>query len=137
MILVDTTPLVRLCDPRDSHHRRAISDLERFARQPLLLCEPVLTEAWFLLDSAPRRRRLDDLISELPVAAWAPPDAEAFRRSVLDWHAAWSEHEPDWADGYLVLASSALPRARLWTYDSEFRSIWRRPNGSRVPLATD
>jgi hypothetical protein len=24
---------------------------------------------------------------------------------------------------------------KLWTYDSEFRVVWRRPDGSRIPMA--
>lgn len=135
MILIDTTPLVALCDHRDALHRRAVADFDRLGRRMMVLCEPVLTEAWFLLDTVPLRARLDALIAGLAPSAWAPPRPEAFRRDVLDWLARYAEHEPDWADGCLVVASATNRRARVWTYDTEFRTTWRRPDGSRVPLA--
>ena len=28
------------------------------------------------------------------------------------------------------------PDPRLWTYDREFRTTWRRPDGTAIPLAT-
>jgi hypothetical protein len=28
-------------------------------------------------------------------------------------------------------------RARVWTFDREFRTIWRRPDGRPIPLAAD
>jgi hypothetical protein len=52
VILVDTPPLVALCDPRDALHDKALSDLDRLARRGLVLCEPVPTEACLLLSLA-------------------------------------------------------------------------------------
>ncbi len=37
MILLDTGPLVALCDPRDRLNRFALRDLDRLARQPLVV----------------------------------------------------------------------------------------------------
>ncbi len=58
MILVDTTPVVALCDARDFHHASAVKELENSDR-----------------------------------------------------------------------------RLKVWTYDREFHSAWRRPDGSAIPLA--
>lgn len=44
-------------------------------------------------------------------------------------------HDPDWADGYLAVVAGIAHRARMWTYDREFRTTWRRPDGTRIPLA--
>lgn len=136
MILLDTTPLVALVDRGDPLHRRAVADLDRLARRPLAVCEPVLTEAVFLLRHGPQRARLAHLLEQLRVDPWAPEDARAFRAGVLVWLARHAEHEPDWADGTLVVASQHAKKARVWTYDSEFRTTWRRPDGSKVPLAS-
>ena len=135
MILVDTTPLVALCDPRDRLNRRALEDLDRLARGPFVICLPVITAASFHLRHPIQRQRLRRFLSEFPVGRPAPDDDPAVWLEVFDWLARYEEHEPDWADGYLAILSARHHRARLWTYDGEFRSTWRRPDGSRIPLA--
>ena len=135
MILVDTTPLVALCEPRDALHRRALGDLDRLARKGLAVCEPVLTEACFLLGRSVQRARLDRILSELAIRAYRPADEELFRRDVFQWLFRYESHQPDWADGYLVVAAGREKGARVWTYDSEFRTTWRLPGGGRVRLA--
>ncbi|MCC6741539.1 MAG: PIN domain-containing protein [Planctomycetia bacterium] len=136
MILVDTGPLIALCDPRDSRHAESVAQLQALSRGTFALCEPVITEAWFLLEAAALRRRLDALVRDVPFPAWVPAKPDPFRREVLAWLARYSDQEPDWADGCLVLASAHLRAAKVWTYDSEFTAKWRRPDGTRVPLAT-
>lgn len=135
MILVDTAPVVALCDPRDGLHDRALRDLDRLARRPLALCTPVLTEACFLLDQPMQRRRLRQVVADLQMNPLTPNDAASFRTEVFTWLERYAEHEPDWADGYLAVAAGRDRRATVWTYDREFRTIWRRPDGTRIPLA--
>jgi len=135
LILIDTTPLVALCDPHDGLHQRALADLDRVARRPLRTCAPVLVEACFLLEHAVQRERLRRLLVELGVHPFTPDDEAAFWSAVFDWLGRYAEHEPDWTDGYLAVASGLEPKAKVWTYDREFRTTWRRPNGTRIPLA--
>ena len=136
MILIDTTPLVALCDPRDSLHAKALVDLDRLARKPLVLCAPVLTEACFLLGHPIQRERLERILAALSIRPFATEDEAGLWRDVFRWLGRYVEHEPDWADGYLAVASGREKTAKVWTYDSEFRTTWRRPDGSRIPLAT-
>lgn len=135
MILVDTAPVVALCDPRDGLHARAVADLDRLARGPLVVCGPVLTEACLLLQHAVHRQRLERLVVELPLVPLPCDDESRLWRDVFRWLARYAEHEPDWTDGVLAVASGRERRARVWTYDREFRTIWRRPDGTRIPLA--
>lgn len=135
MILVDTTPLVALCDPRDRLHANAMRDLDRIARRALVLAAPVLTEACFLLDHPVQRGRLQRLLADLDVRPFRSDDETAMWLDVFRWLGRYAEHDPDWADGYLAVASSREKRAKVWTYDEEFRTTWRRLDGTRIPLA--
>ena len=135
MILVDTAPLVALCDPRDSLNRVALRDLDRLSRQPMVACAAVLTEACALLTHAVQRRRLQRFVEEFSVAPYRVDDERRLWLEVFAWLARYEEHEPDWADGYLAVVSGRERRFRVWTYDREFRTIWRRPDGTRIPLA--
>ncbi len=135
MILIDTSPLVALSDPRDGLSSRAIADLDRVAKRGIFLCEPVLTEACFLLNHPVQRARLQRLVIDLGMSPLAIEDEKELRLEVFRWLARYSEHEPDWADGYLAVVSARQKGARVWTYDREFRTTWRRPDGTRIPLA--
>ena len=134
MILVDTAPLVALCDPRDGLHRLAVRDLDRVSRQGPVVCDAVLTEACALLTHDVHRQRLRRLLEEFAMTPYRPEDERQVWFDVFAWLHQYAEHDPDWTDGYLAVASGREPRARVWTYDREFRTIWRRPDGSRIPL---
>jgi len=146
VILIDTTPLVALCDSRDEYHGRAVEHLKALVapkgRQSgrrdearFATCDGVITEACFHLPHAVQRRRLQALLDELRVVVLPDQPDAAFRDQIFDWLVKYGEHEPDWADGCLAVLSGRDPAARLWTYDREFRTTWRRPDGSRIPLA--
>jgi predicted nucleic acid-binding protein len=135
MILADTTPLVALCDPRDALHARARADLDRLGRRPLVVCAPVLTETCFLLENPAQRRRLERLLADLGVRSYALEDEVAFWPRLFAWLDKYADQEPGWADAYLAVASGVERRARVWTYDEEFRTTWRREDGTRIPLA--
>ena len=109
MILVDTAPLVALCDPTDGLYATAARDLHRLRR----------------------------LLTEFSVIPYASDREGELWLAVLDWLARYAEHEPDFADGYLAVVSGIERRCRVWTYDSEFRTTWRRSDGTRIPLAVN
>jgi predicted nucleic acid-binding protein len=133
MILVDTGPLVALCDARDALHRKAV---EHLAGMPALLCvcDAVLTEACFHLPNKSQRERLHAVLEELRFECVPTHDA-GFRAAVFAWLSKYSEHEPDWADGCIAVLCSRHRRVKVWTYDSEFRTTWRRPDGKTIGLA--
>ena len=135
MILLDTAPVVALCDPRDALNRRALRDLDRLAQEPFVLCPPILTEACFLLSHRVQRERLRRFLAAFSVAAYRSEDEPQLWFEVLDWLIRYHEHNPDWADGYLAVVSGQRKGSKVWTYDGEFRTTWRRPDGTRIPLA--
>jgi predicted nucleic acid-binding protein len=134
VILVDTTPLVALCDSRDARHAAAVKHLEALAGESFVLCAAVLTETCFHLPYRSQRRRLRILLDELDVQAAPLAEATDFWFQVFDWLAKY-EDEPDFADACLAVLSGQDRALRIWTYDREFRTTWRRPNGSVIPLA--
>ncbi|MBI2203992.1 MAG: PIN domain-containing protein [Candidatus Rokubacteria bacterium] len=135
MILLDTAPLVALCDPRDALNAAALRDLDRIGREPLVACGAVLTEACALLTRSIQRKRLRRFLDEFAVTAYLADDESRLWAEVFEWLDKYEDHEPDWADGYLAVVSGRERRFRVWTYDREFRTIWRRPDGTRIPLA--
>ena len=134
MILCDTNVLVALIDKRDELFRIANQDLDRLARQRFAVTEPVLTETVHLLPEAAHRRRLNDLIALLPIIALPTTESARMVRDVFDWLDHYAEHTPDWADAHLAILCGQNKKLRIWTYDHEFRTIWRRPDGTRIPI---
>lgn len=135
MILLDTTPLVALCDRRDSYHRRAVGHLQTLARSAFATCDAVIAEACFHLVHQAPRQRLHALLDQLDVVALPAKLDRAYRKEVFDWLEKYADNEPDWADGCLAVLCGRDTTAEVWTYDSEFSTTWRRPDGTNIPLA--
>jgi len=94
---------------------------------------PVLTETLFHLQQPLLRRKLQALLAEplFRVVELSRPIVD----SALDWLDRYADHSPDFADAVLAVLSGERRDISVWSYDSEFRTIWRRPDGSRIPLA--
>ena len=136
MIVIDTGPLVALCDARDAKHRTAVRQLQALAPNPFGTCDAVLTEACFHLPHASQRQRLKALLRELDIEPLPKSFDDSFWSSTLDWLAKYADHQPDWADACLAVLCGRDRQIRVWTYDREFRTLWRRPDGTAIPLAT-
>jgi predicted nucleic acid-binding protein len=134
VILIDTTPLVALCDARDSKHRTSVRHLESLAAHEFAVCDAVLTEACFHLPHRSQRQRLRALLHDLDIQPLPTAHTAEFWLAVLDWLAKYADHEPDWADAWLAILSGRDKDLTVWTYDREFRTTWRRPDGTAIPL---
>lgn len=135
MTLVDTGPLVALCDARDPYHRRAVRHLRDLSATSFATCEAVIAEACFHLAHEAQRLRLRALLERLEVAFLPARPDPRFRSDVFDWLLKYADHEPDWTDGCLAVLCGRDAAARVWTYDREFGTTWRRPDGGAIPLA--
>ena len=124
-----------LCDAKDGKHRAAVALLEAFAADEFAVCDAVLTEACSHLPHLPQRQRLRALLEQLGVHALPTTYESAFWVDVFEWLAKYAEHDPDWADGCLAVLSGRDKHLEIWTYDRDFRTTWRRPNGTALPLA--
>ncbi len=94
-----------------------------------------MTEVCFLLRRKHQRERLRRFVTTFSVAGHQSDDESELWAEVFDWLARYHEHSPDWADGYLAVVSGKRKGFKVWTYDREFRTTWRRPDGTRIPLA--
>jgi predicted nucleic acid-binding protein len=131
--LIDTNVLVALTDERDDLTGRATRDLKRLRRGPFASTGTVLAETYYLLPSAYLRRRLRLLLERLNVTiAELPGDTG---EGVFDWMERYEEHDPDLTDASLIALCAVHASWRVWTYDREFRTVWRLLDGSRVPAA--
>jgi predicted nucleic acid-binding protein len=133
MILVDTNVLVALVDEGDALHRKAKRDLKSLRREPMRVTSLVLGETCFLLPDLYLRQRLRLLLGRLAIAPveLSPP----WWDDVFTWLERYADHEPDLADAQLAALSAEVSGCRVWTYDRDFRTIWRRLDGTEIPLA--
>ena len=99
------------------------------------MCAPVLGEACFLLTSAAQRERLRRAVTTLRLRAYRSDDEDRLWSQIFDWMTRYREHDPDWADAYLAVVTGMNLRFKVWTYDRQFHTTWRRPDGTAIPLA--
>ena len=85
MILIDTTPLVALCDERDPYHARAMRDLDRLSTKGggFVTCTAVLTESSYHLSSPYGLRRLTDALKDHSIAPMADESTADVWRNCL------------------------------------------------------
>jgi len=129
--LVDTGPLVAMLNERDSHHRWIT---EQFAevRPPLLTCEAVLSEAFFLLRKhAAATDALVKLIDRKIVSISFQLETEFARvRNILNRYA---DIQISLADACLIRMTEVHSDCRLFTFDSDFQ-IYRRNGRQVIPV---
>lgn len=137
MILIDTGPLVALCDRHDALHKLSVKHLEKFKHNPLAVSIATLTEACFHLPNPAHRDRLRQLLSILSIVPIEAQLPTTIWMDVFDWLEKYADHKPDFADACLAVMSGLDSRTRIWTYDREFSTIWRKPDGSPIPLVVE
>jgi len=130
-IIVDTGPLVAYFNRRDRWHRWAADQMAAL-NPPLLTCEPVITEACFLIQRAGGRPA--DLIRKitqrsLEIAIDLEEDASGIE-SLMQRYA---DTPMSLADACLVRLTERFPDCRLFTLDSDFEH-YRRNGRQVIPL---
>jgi predicted nucleic acid-binding protein len=131
LALLDTGPLVSFLGSGLRHHAWAVEQWKRL-RPPLLTCEPVLTEAAFLLK---REGRDTDAIFELLERgvmriAFGVQKEQADLRSLMQ---RYRNRPMSLADACLVRLSEVHADAEVFTLDSDFR-IYRRHGNKVIPV---
>ena len=130
-VLVDTGPLVAFLR-RDEEHHAWVSD--RFAElpAPLLTCEPVLTEALFLLSKQAGGQRVffDLLASGLLQVSFS---VQAEHRALSQLMMKYKDLPMSLADACLVRMAELYSDSPVFTLDKHFR-VYRRNSRRTIPL---
>lgn len=129
-VLLDTGPLVSVLGTGLMYHSWAVEQWKRL-RLPLLTCEPVLTEAAFLLH---REGRGADAIFAL-LERGVVKVALAVEKEQADLRALmyrYRNRPMSLADACLVRLSEIHAGARVFTLDSDFR-VYRRHGNKVIP----
>jgi uncharacterized protein len=128
--LLDTGPLVAFLNRRDRFHAWAVAQLDEI-EPPLLTCEPVLSEACFLLRHDPAGpAAVLDLVHDdlLRVGLHVPDEISALRRLVRRY----AELPISLADACLIRLAELNAGSVLLTLDSDFK-IYRMHGRQVVP----
>jgi predicted nucleic acid-binding protein len=127
--IVDTGPLVAFFDRAERHHRWVVERIEEL-EAPLLVCEPVLAEAIYLLAHYARAQdALFELLQNgaLSIAFRIDEHVGALRALLKKYR----DTPMSLADACVVRMAEIHERHAVLTLDSDF-SIYRK-NG-RIPL---
>ena len=127
--IVDTGPLVAFLDRGERHHAWTVEQV-RTLDAPLLVCEPVLAEAMFLLSDQPKAQdALFGLIADGAVRiVFQVAEHVAPLRAL---HRKYRNRPISLADACIVRMAELFERHLVFTLDSDF-SVYRK-NG-REPL---
>ena len=129
--LLDTGPLVSFLGAGLHHHAWTVAQWKRI-HPPLLTCEPVLTEAAFLLkreghEADPIFELLERGVIRVSIQVQQEPaDLRALMRR-------YRNRPMSLADACLVRMSELHANARIFTLDSDFR-IYRRHGNKVIPV---
>lgn len=127
--IVDTGPLVAFLDRAERHHDWTVTQV-RMLDAPLLVCEPVLAEAAYLLSALPKAQEtLFDLLAKgaLRIAFQIGEHLSPLRAL----HRKYRDRPISLADACVVRMAELFEHHAVFTLDSDF-SVYRK-NG-REPL---
>lgn len=128
-VILDTGPLVAYLDKREEHHDWAVAEFDRLSGH-VVSCEAVITEACFLL--AGHGRALAKIADYVRRGIIRLDFALRMRHErVFELMRKYADKPMALADACLVCMAEQLPRARVFTLDSDF-SIYRMRNGRPV-----
>jgi predicted nucleic acid-binding protein len=128
--IVDTGPLVALLDRAERQHRWAAARIEDL-EVPLLVCEPVLVEASYLLARLPKAQ--DALFGLLENGALKIAfHIEEHLAAIHALHRKYRDRPMSLADACIVRMAELHERHAVLTFDSDF-SVYRKHG--RDPLA--
>jgi predicted nucleic acid-binding protein len=134
-ILVDASFLVSVYDKQEPYHRQCMAALDQ-VNQALVTCEPVVTEAIYLLrrlPGAPRAIPASIQEGQLEIPFQLAHGAD----EVLACYTKYRDTPCDFADACLIAMADQLGTGDILTLDSDFKHYrWQRNKRFRmlIPL---
>lgn len=130
-IIVDTGPLVAYFNRRDRWHRWVVDQMAALS-PPMVTCEPVLTEACFLIQRAGGKpvdllRKLAQRSLEIGI------DLANEASSIESLMERYADTPMSLADACLVRLTERVADCRLFTLDADFEH-YRRNGRQLIPL---
>jgi predicted nucleic acid-binding protein len=130
-VIVDTGVLVALIDRRDRHYVWVSEQLTQIA-PPLLTCEAVISETWFLLQRVRNgRETLLQLLDQRQVVIQFDLDAEL--AAVMSLLTRYQSVPVSLADAELVRMAELYPNSTIFTLDTDFQ-IYSKNRDRPIPL---
>lgn len=130
-VLADTGPLVAYFNRRDRWHRWAVDQMTAL-RPPLVTCEPVLTEACFLIQKAGGKPA--ELLAWITRGALEIGiDVESDAAELARLMTRYTDTPMSLADACLVRLAERIPDCRVLTLDADF-ARYRRNGRQAIPL---
>lgn len=124
-VLVDASFLVSVYDKQEPYHRQCMAVLNQ-VNQPLVTCEPVVTEAIYLLRRLPGAPQailasIQEGLLEIPFQLAHAVD------EVLALYTKYRDTPADFADACLIHMANQLDTGDILTLDSDFMHYrWKR-----------
>jgi predicted nucleic acid-binding protein len=132
-VLADTGPLVAYFNRRDRWHGWVVEQMTAL-RPPLVTCEPVLTEAGFLIQKAGGKP--EELLGWITRGGLEiGVDLESNAAEVARLMSRYHDTPMSLADACLVRLAERIPDCRVFTLDSDF-ALYRRSGRQAIPLLT-
>ncbi len=130
-VIVDTGVLVALVDRLDRYHAWVTEQLTQIA-PPLLTCEAVISETWFLLQRVKNgRETLLQLLERRQVEVQFNLNAEL--ATVVALLTRYQSVPVSLADAELVRMAELYSNSSVFTLDSDFQ-IYRKNRDRLIPL---
>lgn len=130
-VIVDTGVLIALIDRLDNHHNWVVNQLKQIT-PPLLTCEAVISETWFLLQRVRNgRETLIQLLTQKFVVVQFDFDLEL--ETVISLLNRYQSVPVSLADAELVSMSELYANSLIFTLDSDFQ-IYRKNRDRQTPL---
>jgi uncharacterized protein len=130
-VIADTGVIVALLDQREPMHAQVVQKLAEIV-PPMLTCEAVISEAWFILQRASRGQEGLLLLlrrGQLEVRF----DLSIELLPVLNLIERYQSTPASLADAELVRMAELYPNSSIFTLDSDFQ-IYRKNRDVPIPL---
>ena len=128
-VVIDTGPLVAWLNRRDQHHRWSVQILDT-VEVPLITCEPVLSEACFLLQGRDGQAAVLELVTRgvLKIGMTVAHEVATLQALMRRF----ASVPMSLADACLVRITELYPRSVVLTIDRDFL-VYRRNRRQAVP----